>query len=158
MNKIDKKNRNNGKTDKNEKVDILKRFGVSIESNLLDEFDNYIEKRGYKNRSEALRDLVRRELVSGQWSERADEEGAGAIIIVYDHHQRELVNNITNIQHDYHDVIISSQHVHLDYDMCLEVIVVKGKISTLFELEAKLKVIKGVKHALLAKSTLGDKI
>jgi CopG family nickel-responsive transcriptional regulator len=158
MNKIDKKNRNNGKTDKNEKVDILKRFGVSIESNLLDEFDNYIEKRGYKNRSEALRDLVRRELVSGQWSERADEEGAGAIIIVYDHHQRELVNNITNIQHDYHDVIISSQHVHLDYDMCLEVIVVKGKISTLFELEARLKVIKGVKHALLAKSTLGDKI
>ena len=158
MNKEDKKNKKNKNIDKNEGAGILRRFGVSIESNLLDEFDSYIEKRGYKNRSEALRDLIRRELVSSQWSERADEEGAGAIIIVYDHHQKELVNNITNIQHDYHDVIISSQHVHLDYDMCLEVIVVKGKIATLFELEAKLKVIKGVKHALLAKSTLGDKI
>lgn len=139
-------------------MDALKRFGVSIEKNLLNKFDDYIKKRGYKNRSEALRDLIRKELVDSRWSDRADEEVAGAIIIVYDHHQRELVNTITNIQHDYHEVIISSQHVHLDHDICLEVIVVKGKIAVLFELEAKLKVIRGIKHALLAKSTLGSEI
>ena len=139
-------------------MDILKRFGVSIEKNLLDKFDSYVRKRGYGNRSEALRDLIRKELVDSRWSDNANEKVAGAIIIIYDHHRRELVDDIINIQHDYHKVIISSQHVHLDHDTCLEVIVVKGKIAELFELETKLKVIKGVKHALLAKSTLGKEI
>ncbi len=139
-------------------MDILKRFGVSIEKNLLDKFDSYVRKRGYENRSEALRDLIRKELVDSRWSDNANEKVAGAIIIIYDHHRRELVDDIINIQHDYHKVIISSQHVHLDHDTCLEVIVVKGKIAELFELETKLKVIKGVKHALLAKSTLGKEI
>lgn len=139
-------------------MDILKRFGVSIEKNLLDKFDSYVRKRGYENRSEALRDLIRKELVESRWSDNANEKVAGAIIIIYDHHRRELVDDIINIQHDYHKVIISSQHVHLDHDTCLEVIVVKGKIAELFELETKLKVIKGVKHALLAKSTLGKEI
>ncbi|OFW64782.1 MAG: nickel-responsive regulator [Actinobacteria bacterium RBG_19FT_COMBO_36_27] len=139
-------------------MDILKRFGVSIEKNLLDKFDSYVRKRGYENRSEALRDLIRKELVDSRWSDNANEKVAGAIIIIYDHHRRELLDDIINIQHDYHKVIISSQHVHLDHDTCLEVIVVKGKIAELFELETKLKVIKGVKHALLAKSTLGKEI
>jgi CopG family transcriptional regulator, nickel-responsive regulator len=139
-------------------MDELKRFGVSIEKNLLNKFDSYIEKRGYANRSEALRDMIRKELVESQWSEKSGGEVAGAIIIIYDHHRRELVDNIINIQHDYHKVIISSQHVHLDHSTCLEVIVVRGKITDLFELETKLKVIKGVKHALLAKSTLGREI
>ncbi len=139
-------------------MDILKRFGVSIEKNLLDKFDSYVRKRGYGNRSEALRDLIRKELVDSRWSDNANEKVAGAIIIIYDHHRRELVDDIINIQHDYHKVIISSQHVHLDHDTCLEVIVVKGKIAELFELETKLKIIKGVKHALLAKSTLGKEI
>jgi len=139
-------------------MDELKRFGVSIEKNLLKKFDSYVKKRGYANRSGALRDLIRKELVESQWSEKSDAEVAGAIIIIYDHHRRELVDNIINIQHDYHKVIISSQHVHLDHSTCLEVIVVKGKITDLFELETKLRVIKGVKHALLAKSTLGREI
>lgn len=139
-------------------MDELKRFGVSIEKKLLNKFDSYIKKRGYVNRSEALRDMIRKELVESQWSEKSSEEVAGAIIIIYDHHRRELVDNIINIQHDYYKVIISSQHVHLDHSTCLEVIVVRGKITDLFELETRLKVIKGVKHALLAKSTLGREI
>jgi len=139
-------------------MDKLKRFGVSVEKKLLQKFDSYVRSRGYKNRSEALRDLIRKELVDNQWMDKVNKEVAGAIIIVYDHHQRKLVDNIINIQHDYHKVIISSQHVHLDHETCLEVIVVKGVITDLFELENKLKVIKGVKHALLAKSTLGKDI
>ncbi|MEA2016522.1 MAG: nickel-responsive transcriptional regulator NikR [Actinomycetota bacterium] len=136
----------------------LKRFGVSIEEKLLKKLDSYVKSRRYINRSEALRDLIRKELVNSQWIGEEDEEVAGAIIIVYDHHQKELVDNIIDIQHDYYKVIISSQHIHLDHRICLEVIIVKGMISRLFELENKLKVIKGVKHAQLAKSTLARDI
>jgi CopG family nickel-responsive transcriptional regulator len=137
-------------------MEVLKRFGVSIEEKLLRKFDDYIKSKGYKNRSEALRDLVRKELVSSQWTGENSGEVAGAIIIVYNHHQKELVDGLVNIQHDYHTIIISSQHVHIDHKTCLEIIVVKGKITDVFELEAKLRVVKGVKHALLAKSTLGE--
>ncbi len=135
-------------------MDELKRFGVSIEKKLLKRFDEYVRRGDYQNRSEALRDLIRKELVGKQWTE-GNEEVAGAIIIVYNHHQKELMDNLVNIQHDYGNIIITSQHVHLDHDTCLEVVVVKGGIAEVFELEAKLKVAKGVKHASLAKSTLG---
>ncbi len=139
-------------------MSALKRFGVSIEKKLLKKFDSYVKSGGYRNRSEALRDLIRKELVDNQWVSEEDEMVAGAIILVYDHHQKELVDNIINIQHDHYKVIISSQHIHLDHRTCLEVIVVKGMISELFGLENKLKVVKGVKHAQLAKSTLGKDI
>ena len=138
-------------------MDELKRFGASIEKKLLEKFDNYIKRKNYQNRSEALRDLIRKELVGSQWEESGGKV-AGAIIIVYDHHRKELMDSLVNIQHDYRDIIISSQHVHLDHSTCLEVIVVKGKIAEVFGLEAKLKVVKGVKHALLAKSTLGKEM
>ncbi|HEY4695411.1 MAG TPA: nickel-responsive transcriptional regulator NikR [Candidatus Hydromicrobium sp.] len=138
-------------------MEILKRFGVSIEEKLLQKFDYYVRSRGYKNRSEALRDLIRKELVVSQWEE-SEQEVAGAVIIVYDHHRKELADNLINIQHDYSEIIISSQHIHLDHETCLEIIVVKGKIKKIFELEAKLKSAKGVKHALLAKSTLGKEM
>ena len=134
-------------------MEKLKRFGVSIEKKLLERFDDYVRGGNYQNRSEALRDLIRKELVDKQWTE-GNEEVAGAIIIVYNHHQKELMDNLVNMQHDYGDIIISSQHVHLDHDTCLEVVVVKGGIAEVFKLEAKLKVAKGVKHASLAKSTL----
>ena len=135
----------------------LRRFGVSIEDNLLEIFDKYVKKKGYQNRSEALRDLVRKELVETAW-EDSNEEVAGAIIIVYDHHRKELVENLVNIQHDYHDIIISSQHVHLDHHNCLEIIAVKGKIKKVYDLESRLKVAKGVKHAAVARSTLAKTI
>jgi CopG family nickel-responsive transcriptional regulator len=135
----------------------LKRFGVSIEDNLLKVFDKYVKKQGYQNRSEALRDLVRKELIETAW-EDGNEEIAGAIIMVYDHHQNELVENLVNIQHGYHDIIISSQHVHLDHHNCLEIIAVKGKIKKVYGLESRLKVAKGVKHAATARSTLAKEM
>ncbi len=135
----------------------LKRFGVSIEEKLLEKFDQYISKKKYHNRSEALRDLIRKELIDESWSDK-NMEVAGAVIIVYDHHRKELVENLVGIQHNYHEIIISSQHVHLDHHNCLEIIVVKGGIRKVYKLEEELKVAKGVKHAALSKSTLAKDI
>jgi CopG family transcriptional regulator, nickel-responsive regulator len=135
----------------------LKRFGVSMEENLLSALDDYVRGKGYHNRSEALRDLVRKELVETAWEDE-DKEVAGAIIMVYDHHHHDLVENLVSIQHDYHDIIISSQHVHLDHSNCLEIIAVKGKINKVYDLEARLKVAKGVKHAAVARSTLAKEM
>ncbi len=135
----------------------LKRFGVSIEEDLLRKFDKFIKEHNYGNRSEAIRDLVRKELVNEEWV-KSEEEIAGAIVMVYNHHKRELMDNLIDIQHSYQENIISSQHIHLDHNMCLEVIIVKGKIGEVHQLESKLKAVKGVKHASLAKSTLGKGI
>lgn len=135
----------------------LLRFGVSIEENLLKKFDSFISSTNYRNRSEALRDLIRIALVEEEW-ENADEEVAGAIVLVYDHHKRELVDKLLDIQHDYNKYIISSQHIHLDHDNCLEIIVVKGSMKFIQGILSKLKSAKGVKHASLTKSTLGKNI
>lgn len=135
-------------------MDHTARFGVSMEKELLDKFDSFIKNKDYRNRSEAIRDLIRKIFVEEEWDSQ-DKKVAGAIIIVYDHHRRDLLDNLVSTQHDFQETIISSQHIHLDHHNCMEVIVVKGLISKLFELEAKLKALKGVKHASLAKSTLG---
>lgn len=134
----------------------LIRFGVSLEKELLQKFDKHIKKENYANRSNAIADLIRDKLIRQEWAE--DKEVAGAIIMVFDHHQRDLVNNLTNIQHDYHKYIISSQHVHLDHDNCFEVVVVKGKPNELQELANKLKSAKGVKHASLSLATTGKEV
>jgi CopG family transcriptional regulator, nickel-responsive regulator len=138
-------------------MEKIKRFGVSIEGRLLKQFDSYIAINNYENRSEAIRDLIRKELVEQEWA-KTNEEVAGAIVIVYDHHRREVVDKLLDIQHDFHDLIVSSQHIHLDHDNCLEIIVVRGRIAQVNDLAAKLKSIKGVKHASLTKSTLGKNI
>ena len=134
----------------------LIRFGVSLEKELLHKFDKHIKKENYANRSNAIADLIRDKLIRQEWAE--DKEVAGAIIMVFDHHQRDLVNNLTNIQHDYHKFIISSQHVHLDHDNCFEIVVVKGKPHNLEELANKLKSAKGVKHASLSLATTGKEV
>ena len=105
----------------------------------------------------ALRDLIRIALVEEEW-ENADEEVAGAIVLVYNHRKRELVDKLLDIQHDYNKYIISSQHIHLDHDNCLEIIVVKGSMKFIQEILSKLKSAKGVKHASLTKSTPGKNI
>lgn len=134
----------------------LIRFGVSLEKGLLQKFDKHIKKENYANRSNALADLIRDKLIKQEWVE--DKEVAGAIIMVFDHHQRDLINNLTNIQHDYHKYIISSQHIHLDHDNCFEIVVVKGKPNQLEELANKLKSAKGVKHASLSLATTGKEV
>ena len=134
----------------------LIRFGVSLEKKLLQKFDKHIKKENYANRSNAIADLIRDKLIRQEWAE--DKEVAGAIIMVFDHHQRDLVNNLTNIQHDYHKYIISSQHIHLDHDNCFEIVVVKGKPHKLEELANKLKSAKGVKHTSLSLATTGKEV
>ena len=138
-------------------MEKVKRFGVSIEESLLRKFDIFIEARKYKNRSEAIRDLIRENFVNDSW-ENSNREAAGAIIIVYDHHKRELLDSLVGIQHNFQNFIISSQHIHLDHHNCMEIIAVKGEMQKLFELETILKATKGVKHTAFAKSTLGEEI
>jgi len=131
----------------------LIRFGVSLEKRLLENFDSLIARKEYSNRSEAIRDLIRDSFVKEEWEK--DKEVAGAISIVYDHHKRELVDKVMDIQHEYHDMIIASQHAHLDHHNCLEVIIVKGKAGKIKNLSDKLRSIKAVKHGSLSLTTLG---
>ena len=104
----------------------LSRIGVAIDSELLDKFDHLIAKRGYTNRSEAFRDLIRDELVQKSW-ESPESQVVGTVTLVYDHHVRMLNEKLTDMQHEFHQSILSTLHVHLDHDNCLEVLVVRGK-------------------------------
>jgi len=132
----------------------ISRFGVSLEKDLLDKFDTLIEKKDYTNRSEAFRDLIRQELVKKQW--QSGQKVAGIITLVYDHHKRELLNKLTDIQHDYHHIIISTQHIHLDHNNCLEIVVVKGRPKDIEKLSNKIRATKCVKHTELAMATTGE--
>ncbi len=129
------------------------RFGISLENALLDNFDNLIKRRKYSNRSEAIRDLIRQELLKKDLEE--DREVAGAITFIYDHHQRNLLNKIIDVQHDYQDIIQSSQHLHLDHHNCLEIVAVKGNSKQVNKLSDTLKALKGVKHGSLSMSSIG---
>jgi CopG family nickel-responsive transcriptional regulator len=132
------------------KSDIV-RFGISLENELLDNFDNLIKRRKYSNRSEAIRDLIRQELLKRDLEE--DREVAGAITFIYDHHQRNLLNKIIDVQHDYQDIIQSSQHIHLDHHNCLEIVALKGNSSKVNKLSDTLKALKGVMHGSLSMSS-----
>ena len=131
----------------------LIRFGISLEKELSQKFDKRIKRKGYTNRSEAIRDLIRQDLVTQAWQE--GREIAGAITLIYDHHKRELMNKITDIQHDFQKVIISGQHIHLDHDNCLEIVAVKGNPQEVLKLSNMLKAVKGVKHGTLSMSATG---
>lgn len=132
----------------------LVRFGVSLESDLLEKFDALIGERGYASRSEALRDLIRGMLIERTW--KAGEEVAGAVTLVYDHHRKDLMSRITDVQHDYHHLIISTQHIHLDHDHCLEIIAVRGRAGDLSRLADSLRSIKGVIHGAISMSSAGQ--
>ncbi|MBI5416818.1 nickel-responsive transcriptional regulator NikR, partial [Candidatus Poribacteria bacterium] len=129
----------------------LIRFGVSLEKELLLKFDENIKRKKYTNRSEAIRDLIREDLVKKEWDE--NKKVVGVITLVYNHHKRELVNHLMDIQHDFHDNILSSQHLHLDHDNCLEIVAIKGKAKQIEELFGKLKSAKGVKYAGFTETT-----
>lgn len=133
------------------------RFGVSVEAELLEEFDALIKKTGYGNRSEAIRDLIRERLVGEEWKDE-NKEAVGILGIVYDHSRRELMETLTRIQHRHIPVIISSIHVHLDQHNCLEVIVLKGKSGLIKKTADELLVTKNVKHGKLIMTTTGTKL
>jgi CopG family nickel-responsive transcriptional regulator len=134
----------------------LVRFGVSLEKSLLERFDVLIREKQYTNRSEALRDLIREELVQREWREGSDV--AGAITLIYDHHKRDVLSRVTDIQHEFQRVIISTQHIHLDHHNCLEIVAARGKAEEVQKLANALRSIKGVRHATLSMSSTGREI
>ncbi|CAM3966892.1 nickel-responsive transcriptional regulator NikR [Lederbergia lenta] len=123
----------------------LKRFGISMEGHLLRKFDDLVQLRGYENRSEAVRDLVREALIQHSW-EKDDQIVAGSILLFYNHHQRNLLEELTQIQHSMHDNILATTHFHLNHASCLELIIVKGKAREIQQLSNKLTSIKGVDY------------
>ena len=133
------------------------RFGVSLNEKLLDGFDRLISKKGYTNRSEAIRDLIRDSLVKDEW-EAGNKETVGTITLVYDHHTRELTHTLTDLQHQHHKSIISTTHIHLDQHNCLEVLVVKGKGGDIKAIADKVIGTKGVKHGKLSATTTGKSL
>ncbi|MGH7252110.1 MAG: nickel-responsive transcriptional regulator NikR [Nitrospiraceae bacterium] len=131
----------------------LVRFGISLDHHLLDDFDRLIERKNYTNRSEALRDLIRDNLVGQEWDE--NKETVGTITIVYDHHVHDLTEKLTDIQHRFHRLVLSAMHVHLDHDHCVEVLVVRGKGGAIKKVADTLIGTKGVKHGKLTMTTTG---
>jgi CopG family nickel-responsive transcriptional regulator len=135
----------------------LIRFGVSMDDRLLSRFDQLIAEKGYSNRSEAIRDLIRDELVEHSWEE--DEgETVGTITLVYNHEMRDLTEKLIDFQHRVHGAVISSLHVHLDMHNCLEVLVVKGKRREVKKVADRLIGTKGVKHGKFVTTTTGRDI
>ncbi len=133
----------------------LARFGISLEQSLLDSFDKLIAGKGYVNRSEAIRDMIRSALVEER-VERADHTPTvGTVTLVYNHHTRDLSDKLTEHQHSHHDAIVSALHVHLDAHHCLEVIVVRGTSAQVKRLADELIGTKGVKHGKLVLTTAG---
>ncbi len=133
------------------------RFGVSINSKLLARFDALIADKGYVNRSEAIRDLIRNALVEQQWADD-ESEAVGTVSLVYDHHTRDLADKLTEHQHSHHKEIISTLHVHLDAHHCLEVVVIKGKARDIKRLADELIGTKGVIHGKLMTTTTGREL
>ena len=131
----------------------LVRFSISMQKGLLDRFDGLIRERQYTNRSEAFRDLIRQEIVKREWVEGT--EVAGAITFIYDHHKRDLLTKLMDIQHDFQQVIISTQHVHLDHHNCLEIVAVKGGPADVQRLADLLRSVKGVRHGTLSMTSTG---
>ena len=129
------------------------RFGVSIEKELLQKFDNFVKQMKFANRSEAFRHLIQEALLKEQV--KPGNYVAGAIAIVYNHHTRELVDKLIDIQHQFHENIISNMHIHLDHENCLEVIVVKGKYEGIIELANCLKGQKGISFGKLTITAVG---
>ncbi len=128
----------------------LMRIGVSLPDNLLDRFDEIIAKRGYSSRSEGIRDAIRNYIIHYEWMNEVEGERIGVITLIYEHEQRGLVSNLTDIQHMYTGLIRSSVHVHLDHDNCMEIIMLQGEGKQVKEVAEKMMALKGVKHVKLA--------
>ncbi|HOT06104.1 MAG: putative nickel-responsive regulator [Methanosaeta sp. PtaB.Bin039] len=134
----------------------LMRIGVSLPEKLLTRFDDIISQRGYSSRSEGIRDAIRNYIVHYEWMSDVQGERVGIITLVYSHHQRGLVDNLTEIQHDFGTIIESSLHVHLDHDNCLEVVILRGEGQEVRKAAERMMALKGVKHVKLTTTSLGS--
>ena len=135
---------------------MLRRFSISLEEDLLEKFDQYIRQHGYNNRSEAVRDLIRKGLVQQEWA--SDSLVVGVVTLVYDHHRPQLQERVTELQHKFYHLITSTTHVHMDHHNCLEVTIAKGKASEVQELAQGLIALRGVKDGSLTMSSTGGKL
>ena len=133
------------------------RFGISLDSELLERFDSLCAQRGYETRSEAIRDLLRNTLVEQEWKD-SGRDIAATLTLVYDHHKRDLAQKVTNAQHDAHHLIITTLHVHLDHYNCLEVLVLKGPVAEVRDLAERLIATKGVMFGRLSLATTGTNL
>jgi CopG family transcriptional regulator, nickel-responsive regulator len=131
----------------------LTRTGVSIEEDLLEKFDRLIARRGYKNRSEALRDLIRESLIADDVDQ--NKPVVATLSMVYDHHRPDLSGKLTEIQHHAHDQVLAATHVHLDHDNCLEVVIMKGRSGEIRHLADHMLSMRGVKHGKLVLTSTG---
>ena len=134
----------------------LTRFSISLDEELVRQFDEKIQADGCPTRSKAVGDLIRESLVQTEWT--TGEEIAGSIVMVFDHHKPDIARKLTAIQHDYHKTILSTQHIHLDHDNCLETVMVHGRPEVVNELVKRLKAVKGLKHVSLAAATTGQRL
>jgi len=128
----------------------LVRVSFSLDKHLHDQFERMADERGYKNRSEFLRDLLREHLVQEEWEK--DQEAVGTVTLVYDHHQRQLAAKLIDVQHDHHDLVLATTHVHLSHDLCAETIMLRGHASKIRTMADLLRKQKGVLHATLSMS------
>lgn len=130
----------------------MKRFGVSLEDDLLEKLDDLVASRAFPNRSQAIRFLIRKHLTEERW--KNNREVSACLVLVYDHHRSDLQNKLTGIQHEYHHLVLCSQHVHLDHDNCIETITLKGKAEEIRSLADCLIAVKGIVHGELVMSAL----
>lgn len=133
------------------------RFGVSLPRELVRAFDKRLREKGYRSRSQAIRDIMRDYLVGGEW-EGSSEFVVGTVTLVFDHHTRELSNVLTQVQHEFHDAVVCSTHVHLDEHNCVEVIIVRGRAKALQAIADRLISTRGVKHGKLVYTTTGREL
>ena len=138
-------------------MEDLVRFGVSIRATLLKRFDDLMGQKGYVNRSEAIRDLIRKHLVEHEW-EQGDQETLATLTIVYNHHVRELAERLDHFQHDHFQNVISTMHVHLDAHHCLEVMILRGLPAKIRSMADHILGVKGVNHGQLVMSSLGREL
>jgi len=131
------------------------RFGVSLDNRLLKRFDGVIGRKGYANRSEAIRDLIRDSLVEEEW-EDDDRETVGTLTLVYDHGTHELTDRLTELQHTFHKQVVSTVHVHLDSHNCLEVLILRGRSGEIRRRAEQIVSVKGIKHGKLSMTSTGN--
>lgn len=127
----------------------LIRFGVSIDQDLLENYDRLIGERGYATRSEALRDLIREKLIEQKIETQTGVEALGSLTLVYDHHARNLAQEMGIVQHRFHEIILSVMHLHVNHDDCLEIIALRGVVSDIVSLANSLLSLKGIKNGKL---------
>jgi CopG family nickel-responsive transcriptional regulator len=127
-------------------MERITRFGVSIEPDLIKKFDKKIKKKGYTNRSEAIRDLIRKDIIFEKIM-HPDSESIGTLTMIYDHHKGNLTNKLLEIQHLHHNNILTTNHIHIDKHTCLEILVLKGKTKQIQKLSDSIKALKGINYA-----------